>query len=532
MASTKEEKILECDYLVVGAGASPLTFVDTLLTELPETKIILVDKKGVPGGHWVDAYGYVKLHQPSVVYGIASKQLEGNWLKVMLTRFMLPWKHRANKQEILTYFGGFVNERIASKQIEYYPNSVYNFEVENNDSSPSETKDHTIHSFSSLDGSVSYKVKVNEKLIDGTFHECIIPHDAPLQFPVDKEVRVMTPNQVFDAYEGESNESSSMLENKYVVLGAGKTGMDCIVYLQRTMKVHPDNITWVISKDVWMMDSESNATPYDWPYFLAKFDGDMEKAASALEKKGHFVRLDKDHTPSVFKFPRIYPDELKLLRNVKSVIRRGRVTAIRCKSGDQVTVEFEKNENGPWNAFAPIQKCIFVHAASPGPFNDADVDLSIFKSKSKIKLQIIFAPPISFSMSVLAKFEAARRKGTLDLAFMRKLVVALEEEESKEDELTENDLLNKLILPLTLDNMYRPLMTQSIIFATLDEDPMVPYNWTKQNRLSLLSIPGMKSRACDNIRMLCSEEKDLVESENYKKMLRLVGEKIKPLEGK
>lgn len=530
MASTREEKTLECDYLVVGAGASALPFVDTLLTELPETKVILVDKKGAPGGHWVDAYGYVKLHQPSISYGIASKQLEGNWLKLLLTKFMLPWKHRATKQEILTYFGGFVNEKVSSKQIDYYPNSVYNFEKINNDSSPPEAEDHTIHCFSSLDGSVSYKVKVNEKLIDGTYHECIIPHDSPLQFPVDKEVRVMTPNQVFDAFEGESSESSSMLDNKYVVLGAGKTGMDCIVYLQRTMKVHPDDIAWVISKDVWMMNSESTATPYDWPYSLAKNNGDMKKAAFDLEQKGNFIRLDKDHTPAVFKFPRIYPDELKLLRNIKKVIRRGRVTAVRCKCGE-VTVEFEENENGPWNAFAPSKKCVFVHATSPGPFNDADLDLSIFKSKSKMQLQILFAPPISFSMSVLAKFEAERRKGSLDLAFMRKLAVALKGEESKVDELTENDLLNMLIQPITLDNLCKPLMTESIVFAILNEDPMVPFYWMKESRLSLLSIPGFKSHACNNVGMLCNEENNIVKSENDIKMLKLVGEKIKPLEG-
>ena len=342
----------------------------------------------------------------------------------------------------------------------------------------------------------------------------------------------MTPNQIFDAFAGgSSNERSSMLDNKYVVLGAGKTGMDCCVYLQRTMKIHPDDITWVISRDVWMMDSQAQVTPSDWPYMLAKYDGDEAQAAMALEKKGFFVRLDKDHTPTVFKFPRIYPDEMKLLRNIKNVIRRGRVTAIQCKSNDEVTVEFQKTENGPWNAFAPAEKCVFVHATSPGPFNDANPDYSVFKSKSKMKLRVIFAPPISFSMSCLAKIEAARRQGTLDLAFMRKLVQALKEDETEEDELTENDLLNTLIRPLQLDTMYRPLITQAIIFAVLDEDPMVPINWMKENRLSFLSIPGFKSQACNSVRMLCSEDNNAVTSENVIKMLKLVGEKIKPLEG-
>lgn len=162
-------KELECDYLIVGAGAAPLAFVDTLLTELPDAKVIMIDKKGAPGGHWVDAYGYVRLHQPSIVYGIASRQLEGNWLKLMLTKFKLPWTHRASKTEILKYFGDYVADKVAAKQLDFYGNTVYDFEKEINEKEG-------IHYFSSVDGSTTYKVKVNSKLVDGTRGECIIPH--------------------------------------------------------------------------------------------------------------------------------------------------------------------------------------------------------------------------------------------------------------------------------------------------------------------------------------------------------------------
>jgi len=165
MTITKE---LECDYLIVGAGASPLAFIDTLLTELPDSKIILIDKKGAPGGHWVHAYGFCRLHQPSIVYGISSKQLEGNWLKLMFTKRTMPWAHRASKQELLTYYNNFVQEKVASKQLQFYHNSVYDFEKK-------ESSNDGVHYFSSVDGSVSYKVKVNSKFIDGTQGECTIP---------------------------------------------------------------------------------------------------------------------------------------------------------------------------------------------------------------------------------------------------------------------------------------------------------------------------------------------------------------------
>jgi UDP-galactopyranose mutase len=45
------------DYLVVGAGASGMSFVDVLLEET-DASILMVDRRDSPGGHWTDAYPY------------------------------------------------------------------------------------------------------------------------------------------------------------------------------------------------------------------------------------------------------------------------------------------------------------------------------------------------------------------------------------------------------------------------------------------------------------------------------------------
>jgi hypothetical protein len=163
---TNTTKELECDYLIIGAGAASLAFVDTLLTELPDSKLIIVDQKSIPGGHWVDAYGFVKLHQPSIVYGIASRQLEGSWARLMLTKFLLPWNHRATKQEILKYFGKFIEDKVSAGQIEFYPSCTYDFGHGN---------DRGMYSFASVDGKMNYSVKVNVKVVNGVAGACIIP---------------------------------------------------------------------------------------------------------------------------------------------------------------------------------------------------------------------------------------------------------------------------------------------------------------------------------------------------------------------
>ena len=68
--------ILETDYLVVGAGAMGMAFADTIINEQPNSNITLVDQRSAPGGHWLDAYPYVRLHQPASFYGVNSERLQ------------------------------------------------------------------------------------------------------------------------------------------------------------------------------------------------------------------------------------------------------------------------------------------------------------------------------------------------------------------------------------------------------------------------------------------------------------------------
>ena len=63
------------EYLVVGAGASGLAFVDSLVDHADDVRVTVVDRRPAPGGHWRDAYPFVRLHQASVFYGVASTEL-------------------------------------------------------------------------------------------------------------------------------------------------------------------------------------------------------------------------------------------------------------------------------------------------------------------------------------------------------------------------------------------------------------------------------------------------------------------------
>src|SRR5262245_5713170 len=72
--------MIETDYLIVGAGATGLAFADTLVTET-DADVVIVDRRAAPGGHWNDAYGFVRLHQPSLYYGVISVPLGNDLLE-------------------------------------------------------------------------------------------------------------------------------------------------------------------------------------------------------------------------------------------------------------------------------------------------------------------------------------------------------------------------------------------------------------------------------------------------------------------
>ena len=66
--------MIETDYLVIGAGAMGMAFTDTIVTET-DASVVIVDRHAKPGGHWNDAYPFVRLHQPSAFYGVNSRPL-------------------------------------------------------------------------------------------------------------------------------------------------------------------------------------------------------------------------------------------------------------------------------------------------------------------------------------------------------------------------------------------------------------------------------------------------------------------------
>ena len=124
----------ETDYLVVGAGATAMAFVDTLLDH-SDASVTIVDRRKAPGGHWTDAYPYVRLHQPSAWYGVVSRPVPETSGQGASS------EHRATGAEVLAYFDRLMHERfLPSGRVTWLPGVDYL------------SGDHGIHQLRHVDG--------------------------------------------------------------------------------------------------------------------------------------------------------------------------------------------------------------------------------------------------------------------------------------------------------------------------------------------------------------------------------------------
>lgn len=123
MASLSRVHTIEADYLVAGAGAMGMAFVDTLVTE-SDARVVLVDRNHQPGGHWTMAYPFVRLHQPSAFYGVNSRGLGSGSID------QVGWNaglfELATAGEVCAYYDHVMRRQLLpTGRLTYFPMSEY-----------------------------------------------------------------------------------------------------------------------------------------------------------------------------------------------------------------------------------------------------------------------------------------------------------------------------------------------------------------------------------------------------------------------
>ncbi|MGH3366327.1 MAG: NAD(P)-binding protein [Nocardioidaceae bacterium] len=300
-------RTVEAEYLVVGAGAMGMAFTDALIDHA-DVRVALIDRRHSAGGHWLDAYPFVRLHQASAFYGVASTLLGGGRIQQRGPEAGL--HERATVSEICAYYGQILTDRmLESGKVEFFANCEY-------------VGDRQI--VSRISGQ-RLEVPPGCRIVDARYLAPDIPAVTPPPFGLTEAARVIPVNDLPRLDEAPS---------QYVIVGSGKTATDaCIWLLERG--VDPDAICWVRPRDPWMFNRA--VVQPDPAVFIAMVADTMQAAAAAstledlflrLEDAGIMLRIDPSVTPTMAKTPTLASWELDQLRTIEHVVRLGHVRLV------------------------------------------------------------------------------------------------------------------------------------------------------------------------------------------------------------
>jgi hypothetical protein len=285
-----------------------MAFTDTVIAE-SEARVIIVDRAHQPGGHWTTAYPFVRLHQPSAYYGVNSRALGNNTID------SVGWNQGLNELapvgEICAYFDAVMQQQfLPTGRVEYFPMSEYLGDGR----------------FRTLAGA-EYAVTVKQRIVDATYLRAVVPSMRPAPYAVAPGIDCIPPNELprYGARE------------RYVIVGAGKTGMDVCLWLLRH-GVSPDRLTWIMPRDSWLID---RATLQPGPTFIKQFRDSygatleaIEAATSIddlfgrLEAAGTLLRLDPSIQPKMYRCATVSQPEYDQLRRIQDIVRMGHVQRI------------------------------------------------------------------------------------------------------------------------------------------------------------------------------------------------------------
>jgi len=299
--------VIDADYLVVGAGAAGMAFTDALL-DRADVSVAMVDRRHGVGGHWLDAYPFVRLHQASAFYGVASTLLGGGRIQQDGPETGL--HERATAPEICAYYDRVLRERmLRSGRVSFFGSCEY---VGG-------------RGFVSRVSGRQYEVREGARVVDARYLAPEIPADTPAPFAVADGARVVTVNQLVDLGEPPSG---------FVIVGSGKTATDaCIWLLERG--VDPDDICWVRPREPWMLNrAVVQPDPAVFIGMAADTFGVAARSTSldemflGLEEAGIMLRIDRSVTPTMAKAPTLAVWELELLRTIVNVVRHGHLREV------------------------------------------------------------------------------------------------------------------------------------------------------------------------------------------------------------
>lgn len=368
---------IETDYLVMGAGASGVAFVDGLVNRA-DVDVVMVDRRHRAGGHWLDAYPFVRLHQPSATYGVDSRELGSG--RIDTSGPNAGYYELATGAEVADYFVRVVDERLVGPgRVRFFGMSDYLGE------------DGDGHRFRSLLTGDVTTVKVRKRFVDATYVGPSIPSRHTPSFDVDEGVRFVSPNRLADLSEPGA---------RYTVIGSGKTAMDTCGWLIE-QGVASGAIRWIKPREALLIN-RAFTQPRELVASFMQLQASLARAAATaehpmdfpmrLESDGALVRIHFDVDPTAFRGGTISMGEVERIRQVEDVVRGGYVRRIR---KDRVMLTAGEVDARPGEVFVDCT-ARGVRSVTPCPIFGTD----------RITLQFVTLGNATYSAATIGVVEA------------------------------------------------------------------------------------------------------------------------------
>ncbi len=327
---------LAADYLILGAGATGMAFADQLLSDTGAT-MIMIDRRAKPGGHWNDAYPFVRLHGPSLFYGVNSRELGSGQIDRVGVNAGL--HELATGPEICGYFDSVLRQRLLpSGRVTFLSMHDYANGVATHLLTGARTR-----------------VGFTRKLVNCTNAQTKIPATHSPPFAAADDVRCVALGELVNIKEPVDG---------FTIVGAGKTAMDAVVWL-REQGVEADRIAWVRPREPWILNRRFVQPSFDCfedtmgslarEYEIAMEAASIEDLFVRLEAENIVLRIDPSLTPTMYHCPIVSEVELSHLRSVTRVIRQGHVQRI---EPDRIISEHGETPTTP--------NTVHVHCATAG----------------------------------------------------------------------------------------------------------------------------------------------------------------------
>jgi hypothetical protein len=306
----EDHPTLDADYVITGAGTTAMAFADTLLSESTATMII-ADRRAKPGGHWLDAYPFVRLHGPAAVYGVNSQPLgQGAVDSVGLNQGL---NELASGAEICAYFDRLMQQRLLpSGRVAY----LSRHEIDADGVA------------TSLVNGRRTRLRARRKWVDAARADSQVPATHGPNYRVAEGVRFVTPTELTRLADPASG---------HVIVGGGKTAIDTALWLLEH-GADPDRITWIRPRDAWLLNRANVQPTLRFAHAtLESITAELEAARDAasvqdlfarLEARRQLLRIDPAVEPTMYRCATVSEAELAQLRRIRRVVRLGRVQAI------------------------------------------------------------------------------------------------------------------------------------------------------------------------------------------------------------